>query len=66
MQDVLSQQLSPPGGERRGYGKQVWLLLTAHSCLFHSFSCQVVLMFGMRTQSVVYADTPPATQVGDY
>lgn len=65
MQDVHSQQLNPPGGKRRGYGKQVWLLSTTHSYLFHSFSCQVVMMFGMSTQSVVYTDTPPTTQVGD-
>lgn len=26
MQDVHSQQLNPPGEERQGYGKQVWLL----------------------------------------
>lgn len=66
MQDVHSQQLNPPGEERRGYGKQVWLLFTTQSCLLHSFSCQVAMMFGKSTQSVVCADTPPTTQVGDY
>lgn len=54
MQDVHSQQLNLPGGEHWGYGKQVGLLFTTHSYLFQSFSCQVVMMFGMSTQSVVY------------
>ncbi len=66
MQDVHSQQLDPPGKERRGYGKQVWLLFTTQSYLFHSFSGQVAMMFGMSTQSVVCTDTPTPTQVGDY
>lgn len=36
MQDVHSQQLNPPGGERRGYGKQVWLAAFHRSLLFVS------------------------------
>lgn len=58
MQDVHSQQLYPPGEERGGYGKQVWLGFSL--ICFPLFSC------GMGTQSLVCTDTPPTTQVGDY
>lgn len=69
MQGVRSQQFESPGEEHWGYGKQVWLLFTSQSYLFHSFSCGGVMVFGMSTQSVVSivcADTPSTTQVGDY
>lgn len=38
MHIVHSQLLNPPGEKCRGYGKQVWLLFTTQSYLFHSFS----------------------------
>lgn len=53
--------------KKRGYEKQVWLLFTTQSYLFHSLSCQVAMMFGKSTQSVVVCTlTPTTTQVGDY
>lgn len=59
MQDVQSRHLISPEEEHQGYGKQVWLLFTSLSYLFHSLSCQVYTVF-------VCSDTPLTTQVGDY